>query len=83
MNMPKTTAKLSADDLPEFVGQILDIFEDFLAEKNIDIPNIEKEEAVADGDDPDSICILYGTDYGNLQTQIEDTLLNWNLADPR
>ena len=73
------TNKLTTDSLMEFVGQIIDIFEDFLESKNINIENPEKQEAVSDGEDPESICIIYGTDYGDLQSQIEETLYNWNI----
>ena len=75
------TSKVKREDLTEFVGQILDIFEDFLAEKGIEIENEEKQEAIEDGEDPESICILYGTDYGMLQTEIEKTLVAWELAE--
>ena len=76
-----TPNKLSGGDLTEFVGHILDIFEDFLEAKGIQIPNDEKDEAVADGEEPESIAILFGTDYGSLQTSIEDTLVRWDLAE--
>lgn len=76
------TKKITNDDLPQFVSQIIDIFEDFLEEKGINIENPEKEEAIADGEDPESICILYGTDYGYLQSSIEEVLMNWKLAEP-
>ena len=76
------TNKVTNADLPELVGQILDTFEDFLEAKGINIENPEKAEAVADGEDPESICILYGTDYGDLQSDIEDILVNWKLAEP-
>jgi hypothetical protein len=57
----------------EFVGQIIDIFEDFLEEKGISIDNPEKE------DDPDNAAIIYGSDYGALQDQLEAMLRNWGL----
>ena len=76
-----TPNKLSGGDLSEFVGQLIDIFEDFLETKGIQIPNDEKDEAVADGEEPESIAILFGTDYGSLQTSIEDTLIRWELAE--
>ncbi len=75
--------KVKSENLPELVGQLIDIFEDFLAEKGVEIENPEKAEVVADGEDPESICILYGTDYGVLQSAIEETLVNWKLAEPR
>lgn len=67
--------KISIKDRAEFVGQIIDIFEDFLEEKGIDIQNDEKTES----DDP---AILYGTDYGNLQSALEEMLLNWEILEP-
>lgn len=74
------TAPIRKEDLPEFVGQMIDIFEDFLEEKGVDIPNPEKEDAEALGEDPDGMCRIYGTDYGTLQTQIESMLEAWRLT---
>lgn len=76
------TNKITRDNLPELVGEIIDIFEDFLEEKGINIENPEKADAIADGEDPEGLCILYGTDYGELQSSIEGTLFNWKLAEP-
>ena len=56
----------------EFIGQIIDIFEDFLEEKGIDIPNDEKEEE-------EYSAIIYGTDYGILQTNLEDMMEQWKV----
>ena len=63
--------------VPEVIGQIIDTFEDFLEEKGIDIPNDEKD----DRDDPDSAAIIYGTDYGNLQSALEELMLNWGVVE--
>lgn len=76
------TTKVKNEDLPELVGELIEIFEDFLAERGIEIENPEKQEAIADGEDPESICILYGTDYGEIQSLVEETLINWKLAEP-
>lgn len=73
----KTKAKnipVSANDKAEFIGQIIDIFEDFLDEKKVILDNDEKEE------DEDAANI-YGTDYGYLQQQLEELLRNWNLTN--
>ena len=70
------------EDLPEFIGQILDIFEDYLEEKGISVSNQDRDEAIADGEDPEGLCILYGTEYGNLQSSIEDLLINWGVVNP-
>lgn len=73
--------KISREDLPEFIGQILDGFEDFLKEKGVEIPNSERNEATAFGEDPDDIAILYGSDYGDLYDYIEETLVNWGVVE--
>ena len=65
---------IPAEAVPEFTGQIIDIFEDFLELKGITIPNPERDE------DPDNTAIIYGSDYGMLQDKIEDTLRNWEPA---
>lgn len=67
-------------EIPEFVGQIIDAFEDFLAERNIVLPNDEINEAVADGADADEVAIIYGSDYGQLQSAIEEILSQWKLV---
>jgi hypothetical protein len=68
------TIKIDKNDVGtfnEFVGQIIDIFEDFLEAKGVDIPNDEKEQ------DSDA-AIIYGSDYGDLYQQIEELLVNWS-----
>ena len=49
------------------IQAIIEVFENFLEEKGIDIPNPEKE-----GDD--GAAIIYGTDYGELESRIENVL---------
>lgn len=68
--------KLLSDDAMELVGQIIDLFEDFLEKRNINIANPEKEFS-------ESPAIIYGTDYGELQCGIEDTFLNWGIMNDR
>ena len=70
------TIKIDKNDVGtfnEFVGQIIDIFEDFLEAKGIDIHNDEKDQ------DPDA-AIIYGSDYGDLYQDIEELLVNWSEA---
>ena len=61
---------MSNSDRLETIGTFIDIFEDFLEEKGIDIPNDEKDQS------PDTAAIIYGTDYGVLSDQIESLLIN-------
>ena len=72
---------IKEQDKAEFVGQIIDIFEDFLEEKGVMLDNTDRDEAINDGEDPETLAIIYGTDYGDLQDQIEDTLRRWKLLD--
>jgi hypothetical protein len=53
----------------ETLGCIIELFEDFLDEKGIVIPNDEKDES------PDSASNIYGTDYGTLSDRLEHLLI--------
>ncbi len=48
--------------------EIIEIFENFLEKKGVKIENPEKEG------DGDNTAIIYGTDYGNLEQEINDFL---------
>lgn len=67
-------------DRLEFIGQIIDIFEDFLDEKGVVIPNDERQER--DFDD-DIIVNIYGTDYGNLSDDLENMMMSWGVLKTR
>lgn len=73
---------IDRDDMAEFVGQIIDIFEDFLAEKEIEIDNDERDEARCEMTEEElddcELAIIYGCDYGELQTSIENMLEHWS-----
>lgn len=56
----------------KFIGHIIDIFEDFLEEKGIEIQNDEKE-------DSENPTIIYGTDYGDLSDNIENMMMSWGV----
>lgn len=62
--------KIKEKDKAEFLGQIIDIFEDFLEDKGINIPNEDRDQ------DEDG-AIIYGEDYDVLRSQIESTLVAW------
>lgn len=66
---------LKQNDLAEFVGQIIDTFEDFLEERSIVLQNQERNE-------DESAAIIYGSDYGQLQDAINDILKNWEVVEP-
>ena len=70
------TNKITIEELSEFTGQIIDVFEDFLEERGINLENSEKDERTEG-----CAAIIYGSDYGELQEGIEEILSNWNLID--
>ena len=53
----------------ESLACIIELFEDFLDKKGIVIPNDEKDQ------EPESASNIYGTDYGNLEGQLEHLLI--------
>lgn len=63
-----------ANDLPEFKGQIVDIFEDFLDEHNYDFANDERQSAIDDGDyeDPSEAAHIWGDDYDYIADVVEE-----------
>lgn len=65
---------IKQEDACEFIGQIIDIFEDFLESKGIDIPNADKEQS-------ENPAIIYGMDYGALQSDLEQMMYNWGVLD--
>ena len=76
------TTKITTEELPRVVAEFIETFETFLDVRGIKIQNPEKDEAIADGEDEESIATIYGSDYGELQTGIEQILMGWNLAEP-
>ena len=75
------TSKLNNDTLGEFVCEIIEHFEDFLDVKGIKLDTSEKQEAIDDGAEPESIANIYGTDYGLLQFDIKGSLERWGLIE--
>ncbi len=61
------------DERMEFLGQIIDIFEDFLDEKGVWFENPEREE------EDDNLAIIYGSDYDELSNRLEDMMVAWNV----
>lgn len=63
------------EDRNELLGNIIDIFEDFLEEHNVDIDNPEKNN------DQDNPAIIYGTDYSQLEQELSKLLENWDILE--
>lgn len=74
------------DDKAEFVGRIIDVFEDFLDEKNIHIPNSEREDYYSDTDEKteeENLAIIFGSDYDYIADRIKEILGSWELIDEK
>lgn len=56
-------------DIHELIGQMMDVFEDFLSRRNED-----KSQ--------DDIVMIEGEDYDELSSDIADTLVNWGIIIP-
>lgn len=71
--------RIGKNEKAEFFGQIIDVFEDFLEARGIMLNNPERDYAIEDGADPEEVAIIYGSDYGDLQTELEDMMISWDL----
>lgn len=70
--LTKRQNELTEETKAEFIGQIIDIFEDFLSEKKMTLENPEKKE-------DECAANIYGSDYGNLQSELENLIENWGI----
>ena len=75
------TGQLSREPLTnsermELLGCIIDVFEDFLEEKGIQIENDERE-------DDDNAAIIYGSDYDRLTSDVETILSNFDMLNAK
>ena len=77
----KSIKKIPAEEKAEIIGQIMDVFEDFLDEKGIKIPSSEKEKRKQDPDWEDNEAILYGEDYSRIAEELENMFINWGLME--
>ena len=60
---------VNREDTCEFLGQIIDVFEDFLDAKGITITHPEDESSA-------NIC---GTDYDDLRRNLAEMMVNWGV----
>ena len=71
--------KITKEDRKEFIGQVIDIFEDFLDEKGIVIPNEDRD---TDPDlEPEGSTNIYGNDYDSIKEKLEKLFINWNVLE--
>lgn len=70
---------ITPENQPEFIGQIIDIFEDFLTKKGVTLNNPEIQEAIDEGEDPKDLAIISGSDYSSLQDSLTAMLKEWHV----
>jgi hypothetical protein len=75
-------SKLNKESFPEFIGQIIDVFEDFCTDTEIVISNDERHDAILDyiedtkcasEEEAEKDCefaIIYGDDYDHIADEI-------------
>ena len=68
---------VTREDEPEFIGQIIDIFEDFLDKKGIVIPNQKRD--FEEDLEPEESANIYGEDYDFLEQEIKKVLIRWKI----
>lgn len=64
---------IKQENRAEFLGQLIDVVEDWLKEKSIDILNEEKDELNA--------AIIYGSDYDKLQSGFNSIMESYHVFD--
>lgn len=65
--------QVSKEEIPELIGSLIDLFEDFLEEKGVTsemMPNSERDTE----DNCEETAIIYGEDYDLLADSIADVL---------
>ena len=64
---------IKQENKTEFLGQLIDVVEDWLEEKGIDITNEEKNELNA--------AIIYGSDYDKLQSGFNSIMESYHVFE--
>lgn len=65
---------INLEDREEFLGQTIDIFEDFLDEHGIKIENPERDK-----DDDDNNTNIWGNDYDELAEELRCLFEYWGI----
>lgn len=70
---------INQNDKTEFIGCIIDIFEDFLDEKGATLePPEESDEMKLDGG---TTANIYGSDYDSISDSLEALLRSWKVIE--
>lgn len=66
---------IPASSQPEFFGQLIDCFDDFLQEQDVRLPRSVKEQE--ENEEGDCNARIYGSDYDDLNSKIRATIKSW------
>lgn len=73
---------INQHDKTEFIGCIIDIFEDFLDEKGATLePPEEIDEMELDELDDGTTANIYGSDYDSISDSLESLLRSWKVIE--
>lgn len=64
--------RITQEEEAELVGQIVDIFEDFLESKGVNVENEERD------DNEEIAAIIYGADYDAIADGISSIVETWS-----
>lgn len=72
--------KLDEGSKAEFVGQIVDVFEDYLCEHGIALENEDRDAAIEEGEvEEDEAAIIYGDAYDFISIPVETSIEGYGL----
>ena len=81
--MKNISGKIPKAEVPEFVGQVIDIFNDFLAEHGVERDDLGNHEPAdpLDEDDHDYSVVIYVSHYDEIAGSVKSMLENWDLIE--
>lgn len=68
---------IDQNDKTEFIGNIIDIFEDFLDEKGVTLEQPERDDEIELNGD--CAANIYGSDYDSISNSLETLLRRWEV----
>lgn len=72
---------ITEEEQPEFFGQLIDCFDDFLQEQDVRLPRSVKE--LEENEEGDCNARIYGSDYDDLNSKIQATIKSWTSPENR
>jgi len=66
------------EERPEFIGNLIELFEDFLEKRGVEIPSSIREMEENNVDRTENSAVIYGMDYGELEEDLLGYFLSWS-----